>query len=278
MPYPICEYSENSKRSNVALKLPILDQLEILNGWNEFNVIAVDGQNGTTKSSFVRHLRRTNKKVNDVLPDITCGSNYNFDPLRSIEYLFAQLSIKSHDSAWDRCHFSNLIFYYVHYLMFEFKNAAIPHDASIVWPILNKMAIDTNLVDVVDFCQRIKKVPTIFFVCRDVDWIGQSLMKRGMSTNNLNDIWNSKEYNYQMAQYHAYSWFGKLIGSPVFDISDFLENNYTIGDMHTMIAAKIDKNVDNLDFSLPDRTPSKELAKLLVPYENDVLIYDYSKK
>lgn len=276
--YPLCYYSYNSRRNYVPKKISLTDKLKSLDGWNNFDTIAIDGQNGTTKSSLCKLLMRTYRKINDVIPEITCGSNYNFEPLRSMEYLCAQLSIESHDSVWDRCPYSNLIFYFVHQLMYEFRHRTIPKDAKSVWPILNKLALNTNLVNTINFCKTVKNIPTIFFVCLDVDYISNSLCQRAINTHSLNDLWNSKEYNYQMAQYHAYTWFGKLLNYPVFDLNDFFEEKFGINDMHTIIASKIDRPPQNNTCILPDRTHSKLLNTLLNPMMNDVLIYDYSKK
>ncbi|ATY70241.1 GrBNV gp34-like protein [Tomelloso virus] len=195
-----------------------------------------------------------------------------------MEYMCLQLLVTSHDSVWDRCIYSNLIFYYVHNLMFKFQTKEIPHNVDIVWPILNSMAHDTNLLSTIDFCKRIKNIPTIFFVCRDVGRISESLFNRAISTNAVNDLWNCTEYNYQMAQYHVYLWFGKLCKFPVFDLMDFIEENYTIDDMHTMIASKIDRDVTTTECILPNRDAAKTLNDLLSPLADDVLIYDYSKK
>lgn len=275
--YPLCFYSETSRRVNSIASLSLFEKLKSLDNWNNFDVIAIDGQNGTTKSTLCRALMRISRKINDLMPEITCGSNYNFDPIRSLEYMCMQLSIESHDSVWDRCVYSNLIFYYVHYLIYIFKDQQIPHDISKIWPIFNMLAQNTSLLHTIHFCKQLKDIPIIFFVCSDVDYISKSLCQRAVNTNNVNDLWNSKEFNYQMAQYHAYVWFGKLLDYPVFDLKDFLQEGYNISEIHTMIAAKIDRRPENDICILPDLTNFKLLTNLLEPLKNDVLIYDNSK-
>lgn len=276
--YPTCSYSETSRRINNLKSSSLLDKLKLVDGWNNFDVIAIDGQNGTTKSTLCKKLMRTYRKINELAPEITCGSNYNFEPLRSMEYMCMQLAIESHDSVWDRCSYSNLIFYYVHHLMYEFKDKPIPYDTSIVWPVFNMLAINTNLTNTLDYCKRIRNIPTIFFVCSDIDYISESLRLRGIKTKSVNDLWNSKEFNYQMAQYHAYVWFGKILGYPVFDLTDFFQEGYNIDDMHTIIASKIDRRPETDVCILPDRTYAKLLNDLLIPLNDDILVYDYSKK
>jgi len=130
---PKCYYSINSRRkqdldditstprstltSTSKLGNNIRFQLEQLNGWNKFSEIAIDGQNGTTKSSISKNLNRKYLKINEIFPRVSCGSDYNHRPLKSIDYMFIQLMIKSENSIWDRCVYSNLIFYNIQHLI-----------------------------------------------------------------------------------------------------------------------------------------------------------------
>lgn len=295
---PKCYYSINSRRkqdldditstprstltSTSKLGNNIRFQLEQLNGWNKFSEIAIDGQNGTTKSSISKNLNRKYLKINEIFPRVSCGSDYNHRPLKSIDYMFIQLMIKSENSIWDRCVYSNLIFYYVHHLMYKFAETSIPNDESIIWPILNNMALDTCLLDTLAYTQNKKSIPTIFLVCSNVDLIGESLRSRGINTNSINDIWNSKEYNYQMAQYHVYRWFGKILQYPTFDIVDFFKEGLTVDDMHILIASKINtpaknENDDNLKF-IPNLEKYDAFEDIISMYNNDILIYEHSRK
>ncbi|AYP97932.1 guanosine monophosphate kinase [Mauternbach virus] len=257
-------------------------QLEQLNGWNDFSEIAIDGQNGTTKSSISKTLNRKYLKINEIFPRVSCGSDYNHRPLKSIDYMFIQLAIKSENSIWDRCVYSNLIFYYIHHLMYKFANTSIPNDDSIVWPILNNMALDTGLLDTLAYTQSKKSIPTIFLVCSNVDLIGESLRYRGIHTYSVNDIWNSKEYNYQMAQYHVYRWFGKILNYPTFDIVDFFTDGLTVDDIHILISSKINtpqknENDDNLKY-IPDVKKYDEFEDIISMYNDDILIFEHSRK
>ncbi|ATZ81564.1 guanosine monophosphate kinase [Drosophila innubila nudivirus] len=272
--------TSTSKIRNVGSNIRF--QLEQLNGWNKFSEIAIDGQNGTTKSSISKNLNRKYLKINEIFPRVSCGSDYNHRPLKSIDYMFIQLMIKSENSIWDRCVYSNLIFYYVHHLMYKFSETSIPNDESIIWPILNNMALDTCLLDTLAYTQNKKSIPTIFLVCSNVDLIGESLRSRGINTNSINDIWNSKEYNYQMAQYHVYRWFGKILQYPTFDIVDFFKEGLTVDDMHILIASKINtpaknENDDNLKF-IPNVEKYDAFEDIISMYNNDILIYEHSRK
>lgn len=110
----------------------------------------------------------------------------------------------------------------------------------------------------------------------EFDYISKLLLQRARQSNAVNDLWNCKEYNYQMAQYHAYVWFGKLLNFPVFDLMDFVNANYSLDDMHVIIASKIDRAPINTECVLPTRCLT--LTNLLAPLSEGVLIYDYSKK
>lgn len=250
------------------------EKLAVLDGWNSEDVIAIDGQNGTTKSTLCGKLSRVYRKINILAPDITCGSSYNYDPLRSFEYICFQLATTTHDSVWDRCIYSNLIFYYVHHLMAKFENTQIPDDVSEIWPIFTELAVNTQLSDTLDFCKSKNNMKALFLVCSDVEYLSTLLLQRARTSNEVNDLWNCKEYNYQMAQYHAYVWFGKTLGFPVFDLMDFINDGYSLGDMHVLLAHKIDRTPTNNDVVVP----MQSFATLMAPLSNDVLIYDYSKK
>ncbi|AQN78626.1 ACH96247.1 GrBNV gp34-like protein [Kallithea virus] len=280
----------------------IQEQLQQLDGWDQFSEIAIDGQNGTTKSSLAKSLNRVYLKINELFPKISCGSDYNHRPVKSLDYILFHLMVKSSNSIWDRCMYSNLIFYYVHHLMFIFANSSIPNDETIIWPILNNMALDTGLLETLDLAQSIRNVPTLFLVCSNIDLIGESLRNRGIKTNSLNDIWNSKEYNYQMAQYHVYRWFGKIMKYPVFDIVDFFKEGMIVDDIRILIASKIDipnnqscknnigqctcpvKGVDNNSqdnphcTNIPDQTKYDKFDNIIESNNDDVLVYEYSRK
>lgn len=287
IPYPICRYSENSRRvqSHDCTKQNIYELLSALDGWNTRSEISIDGVNGSGKSSLAQSTNRIYRKINLINPGITCGSEYNYDPLKSLQYMCLQQLITAPKSIWDRCAYSNLIFYFVHHLMYMFRDdSPIPDDQATVWGIFNTMAIDINLSKIITFMKSIKNIPTLFIVCRNLDLIGLSLKNR----KSLNDTWNAKEYNYQKAQYHAYMYFGKILEIPVFDIMDFVEQGYTLGDMQLAIINKINlppesaPTKDDLNFKnivVPNIEHSNELSSQIAKLGGDnMLIYEFSNK
>lgn len=279
IPWPEVSYSKISRRNDIIPDSSnILELIQRLDGYKDHPVVAIDGQNGTTKSTFCNSLRRMYIKVNNLAPDITQGPTYNVSILRSIEYLLLQLKTTATDSIWDRCPYSNIIFYYVHYLMSKFKDTPIPASSESVWPIFAILAQNTNLSDTLHFCKTISNIPTIFFVCRDINYISRSMQRRAVETNSVTDLWNCKEFNYQMAQYHAYVWFGKLLDYPVFDLRDFFDNGFSINEMHVIIASKLDKTPKNPTCTVPDRCHSQQLIDKIEQLGDDILIYNQSRK
>lgn len=241
--WPVCNYIPESRRyiNRQRQMMPrptptIEEMLAFLEGWNEYPSIAIDGMNGVGKSSLVSNLNRRYVKVNLIDPDVTSGADYNFEPMKSMQYLMAAINLNVENCVWDRCCYANLIFYFVHHLMYHYKNKLMPRDCNSVYSVLNTMAIDVNLPNIITFIKSIYNIPTLFLVCSNVKMIGNALKNR----KTINDIYNSKEYNYQMAQYHVYCYFGRLLDYPVFDIMDFFRQRYTLGDMQQAISIKID--------------------------------------
>lgn len=240
--WPICSYSHESRRNNRRRLLPkavkrsdeqIFNQL---NGWHKYPSIAIDGMNGVGKSSLISSLRRKYVKVNLIAPEVTSGSAYNIEPMKSLQYLMASININAVDCAWDRCCYANLMFYFVHYLMAKFKNQRMPSDINQIYAILNTMAIDVNLPSIVTFIKNIIKTPILFLVCSDISMISMALKHR----KTPNDVYNSKEYNYQMAQYHVYCYFAQILDCVLIDINELFELGYTLGDIQEIIAEKVD--------------------------------------
>lgn len=276
--WPICNYSLNSRRlrePTVEQPKNIEDMLVCLNDWHLHNEIAIDGMNGVGKSFLTQNLNRTYAKINDFIPEVTCGSEYNYNIFKSMQYVTLQLCITGDNVIWDRCAYSNLIFYFVHYLMGRFQNKLIPAEHENILSILNELAIDINLTTMLTYLKSIKEVPTLFIVCSDLNIIGLALVKR----QTLNDIWNAKDYNYQMAQYHSYMYFAKILQYPILDIADFIDFGISLGDLQMAIARKIDSpNVKRSYFNQPNTQSAKELHNQLGRLADNILMYDHSKK
>lgn len=281
--WPVCMYSENSKRHKSSAKstsdqTPVgktIEWLSPLNKWNTYPEIAIDGMNGTGKSSLIAALNRKYMKINEFIPHVTNGSRYNYDLLKSMQYLMLQPYSNCQNVCWDRCCYSNLIFYFVHQLMYAYRNKTMPLASAEVYTHLNTLAISTNLMQTLTLMENVKRTPTIFLVCRDFKLIGDALCHR----DTPNDIYNAKEINYQMAQYHTYKYFGELLKFPTFDIVDAFELGLTLGEFHHLLQTKIDTDVLEFKINLPSINNDIELDTMLDDLNADeTLLYDYSNK
>lgn len=262
---------------------PTIDEmLSLLDGWNKYPSISIDGMNGVGKSSLVSNLNRRYVKVNLIDPDVTSGADYNFQPMKSMQYLMAAINMNVKNCVWDRCCYANLIFYFVHHLMNHYKRKLIPRDTNVVYGIFNNMAIDINLPNIITCIKNIYNIPTLFLVCSNIKMIANALKNR----KTINDIYNAKEYNYQMAQYHAYCYFARILGYPVFDIMDFFRQHFTLGDMQQAIAIKIDiENKQPEDEQIPQPfdiegfEASRNLNDLMRTLNSErLLFFDFSIK
>lgn len=279
--YPNVSYSNISRRNRKRNPIKSVDELlSTIVGWSQHNEIAVDGVNGLGKSRLVESLNRKYVKINHLLPQVTSGSGYNYDVFKSIEYIMMPLCLDFKNCIWDRCVYSNLIFYFVHYLMSVFRDYDIPMQHDAIIPIFNKLASDIDLISILTVTKQFKDIPTLFIVCRDLNVVAISLFNR----ESLNDMWNSTQRNYQAAQYHAYVYFAKVLDIPIFDVIDFKELGMSIGDMQTVIGRMIDvePTADNLpidDDEFAKKFNSEAMFReQLNRMSESILIYDYSRK
>lgn len=278
--YPIVSYSGISRRNNTLKCKKSLDELlSSIAGWSKHKEIAIDGVNGVGKSRLVSNLNRQQVKINHLLPQVTSGSSYNYDVFKSIEYMMMPLSLDLNYCVWDRCVYSNLIFYFVHYLMSVFQNDEIPMDHDAIISIFNKLATDIDLISILTVTKEFKDIPTLFIVCRDLNVVAISLFQR----ESLNDMWNATQRNYQAAQYHAYVYFAKVLDIPIFDVIDFQEFGMSIGDMQVAIGRIIDIDatetltLDDAKISAIFQAEHK-LRDQLNRLSDSILLYDYSRK
>lgn len=256
----------------------------MLDFWSEHDEIFIDGQNGLGKSTLVRNLKRHSIKINEFVPHITKGPTYNTSPERAVEYFFLPLKIQVLDAVcWDRCHFSNAIFYMIHYLMAYYEHSTIPmDDLPSIYAILNTAAESLFFIKIAELAAHFKKAKILFYTCSDIALVCTSLLKRGIETNSPNDITNAKEINYQIAQYIVYTWFAKLIKSPCIDMALFAKVGYTFSDVHTIVASIIDRKPIHAErkIILPDLSNSRELHEISqeLHFGDHTLLYDMSKK
>lgn len=260
-PYPLKSATGTWTRPDIE---PTLDQLLVqftrdLNGWSTYPMIAVDGMNGVGKTTLCNAMNRTYIKVNCIARDVSAGSDYNHDPIKALRYLWTHVNYKqpnpNESYVWDRCIFSNLIFYFVHYLMERAR--PLNGDCALMDMYLNELALQCNLMEIIRTIRATAKdtiCPTIFIVSSDIELVCNNLLHR----NNLNDIFNYNQKDYQWAQYHAYRYFAKILGFPLVDIAKFMyakSDNiaaYNLSDIQKFLRLCIDcprKSINSFDIS-----------------------------
>lgn len=279
-PWPVCQYHPLSKRVKRQQRRPTPAQiLDKLNNWRDYRSISIDGMNGTGKSTLARSMNRMYMKINIHCPDITSGSNYNRDPLRAVEYMMfhALYDTKEAFVVWDRCRYSNLIFYYIHYLMKVYGEEPMPgpDDERPIFYI-NNLALGTALFTTVSYMKEMCADPILFIVCSDLRLVMQALLSRG----GANDVYNAKERNYQMAQYHVYQYFADLLDAPLLDLSVLFEDGHmTLDEIHMEVKRRVDipHRLDQTTPQLPQRKESIMLHEFCDKHD-DTMVYDYSTK
>lgn len=272
----MCHYAKTSVRnnrlyqSNVLQQIPLADDVRaavvhnnmlylkrqptalqtlsvLLKGWNDHPTIAIDGMNGVGKTHLCTSLNRRYLKVNMLSPVVSSGSSYNYDPLISLQYMMTHINTRATNAVWDRCCYSNLIFYFVHHLMYMYRDKDLKNSETDAFQILNTMALDINLPAIVDYISTVTRVPILFIVCSDIDMVGAALKNRVA----INDVYNSKETNYQWAQFYVYKYFSLVLKCPLVDLNDFFTATdvetqqplfYTVGDVQDFIKKMVDIN------------------------------------
>lgn len=281
-PWPVCHYHEISKRVKRQRCRPTSARyLDKLNNWGEHRSISIDGMNGTGKSTLASSMNRVYMKINTHCPDITGGSNYNYDPLRSLEYLMfhALYDTKETFVVWDRCRYSNLIFAYIHNLMSVYREKPMPGpDDDEPFLYINNMALATGLFMTVTYTESIcaQSQHVLFIVCSDLQLVMQALLSRG----GANDVYNAKERNYQMAQYHVYRYFARLLDAPLLDLSAlFKDCDMTLDEIHMEVKNRVDipHRLDQDTPQPPHRNESIVLHEFCDEHD-DTMVYDYSTK
>lgn len=243
VPFPTCYYPNHSRRSEHYRKshrqVPTKSQyFQPLDGYGAGLVVTVDGMNGCGKSTMMTRTNRKYCKINGVLPDVTAGSDYNLYPINGLMYIISQTLMYSHQlksemrqepCVWDRDRYSNLRFYFVHYLMNEYCDKPIPmvtmdmladgvnytKPVAKVYEKLNTLAVQTHLLDTLTFFERWQpSPPSVVIVNHDLYCVARTLIDRG----GAGDCFRAKDHNYQAAQYHVYVYFAKILKQPVIDL------------------------------------------------------------
>lgn len=227
-------------------------------------------------------MNRVYMKIITHCPDITSGSNYNYAPLRSLEYMMFHALYDTNEAfvVWDRCRYSNLIFAYIHYLMSVYREKPMPgFDDDEPFLYINNMALATGLFMTVTYMEAIcaESRRILFVVCSDLRLVMQALLSRG----GANDVYNAKERNYQLAQYHVYRYFARLLDAPLLDLSAFFKDcDMTLDEIHTEVKRRVDIS-HRLERTTPPRLPQRKESIALHEFcdeHDDTMVYDYSTK
>lgn len=214
----------------------------MLDGWNDYPEIAIDGMTGLGKSTLLTNMNRSYRKVNLIVPEITKGSSYNFCSPKTVAYLFVNQLSHGKNICWDRCRYSNLIFYLVHALMAEYKTRAMPLMTEEIYNFLGILAVKFNLLEIFKFCEFDKTVPTIVFVSSNFAIPSALLMKRGTAS----DVFSAASQNYLAAQYNVYSFIAKTLNFVLIDINDIVDENFSLTELYTFVKQKIDVPVGSI--------------------------------
>lgn len=213
--------------------LPLVD-------WKHHPEIAIDGMSGTGKSSLVNSLIRQSVKINQFSPITTRGPFYNIDPVRMIDYAITHVSVRGRNLVWDRCPFSNIIYGMAHHLygLYVSWNMSVPVNFESVVSTLNNFADQIGLVNTVSYINSKKVTPTIILVNSDLKLLTTLLLNRAKPV----DIRNAEEYNYQMAQLHAFTYFGRYLTKSMFlvDLGNLPLKVKNLAAVQSVIAGLVD--------------------------------------
>lgn len=283
--YPICSYAENSRRrrphesssSSVEERGVNLynDLKTMLRGFNTARVICIDGMNGTGKSTITSKINRRYCKINEYCPTVTFGSDYNYYIMNAFQYInYQMIHDNCHNDAvvWDRDRYSNLRFYFVHYLMNEYRDSVMSiDDEDEVYEKLNTMALATHLLETLTFYEKMKSSPpTLVLVCGDLKILGHVLLLRGGVSGTV----MSKVTNYQVAQYHVYRYFAKILRTPILDIAAMSRDyKVTLNELQAAIMNCIDFDA----YSLSNEDDDHRCYKRLCRDDTTVVVDDKSE-
>lgn len=232
------------------------------------NEIAIDGPSGVGKTTLMQCMSRKYAKINIGNHDVTNGPKYNISVIRSLSYIHVINSTECMNVVWDRCPFSNLIFYIVHFLVGYFENDEMPIEFSQVCPLISYFVKTTGIDNTVRWEMYEKNIPTLFLVNSDIKQLIKNLLNRGENK----DFFLCGKHNYQYGQLFAYTYFAKMTNSPLIDIS--------MVDNIDKCFADIIEHVD-VDNNAETFVHYKENCNKLIEiddYDNKDLVYKCSKK
>lgn len=249
----------NTRKKMAKNTILLSDLLEnTLKDWRQYRCIAIDGMNGTGKTTLCHSLERLYVKINEFSPETTHGSQYNYNPILGFEYLMLprQIVAKNIPIVWDRCEWSNIIFYLVHALMSFYRHgknmAETPRETTN--GLLNSFAQDLNLLRSITYFEQFYRrdnaaMARLFLVCSNLDMIRHCMTDRSVADNNsfnANDLFNASFVNYQVAQLRVYEYMAKILPNTIcIDICDYVNDNFSLGDLQYVLKNAIDVPVNS---------------------------------
>lgn len=239
-----------------------------LSKFKNCNEIAIDGPSGVGKTTLMKLMSREYAKINIGNCDVTNGPKYNISIIRALSYIHFINSTKCKNVVWDRCPFSNLIFYIVHYLVGYYGNVLMPTDFDVICPIITYFVKSTGIDNIVRWEMFEKTIPTLFLVNSNIKQLIKNLIKRGEGK----DLYLCGKHNYQYGQLFAYTYFAKMTESPLIDLG-LVEN---VDKCFEKIIELVDINIDDETF-LEYAEPCKKLIEI-DDYDNKDLVFSCSKK
>lgn len=271
--------------------LRLLRVFDTLSQWDELPEVCVDGTNGCGKTTLVNLLasdgNRRPVKINNIRPKVTKGSRYNLDVIRGLEYMFTPVSVSGDGLCWDRHCLSNLIFYYVHMLMYVYRDSVVPESSQGPYSVFNSLAANTQLHETLTLLESVSRlnkgtvVPVLYITCSDVSIVSTSLRNRAST---LSDVYNSKELNYNRAQHHAYMYFAEVTDRPIIDLAPLLKSGYTLDEIQSILknrlsyTGKLPDVEEPLQFKKAQIEAADRFLTLWDELQNDTLIYEASTK
>lgn len=252
----------------------ICDNLEVLEGYNKYESIAIDGMSGTGKSTLISTFNRSYAKINLGSQATTKGPFYNKDINRAMFYLEYQYMNYVKQSIWDRGSFSNLVFRFVDLLMHEckYEKLNLYH-----WDRVNSMLYGymytTGFFSVLkEFKKRDNYIPTIYLVNSDMDLLKQTILRR----KEKNDLSMYDDTNYHWAQYFAYTFVANKSDSACFDIGTYYERGMNLDTIQRAIKYYCDVEIKQP--AIEYKKFNEEEVYNMFPDDSLEFMYKFSRK
>ena len=211
--------------------------LKSIPDWKDESIICVDGMSGCGKTTMLEKFNRKKLKVN--LSNISKADFYNYKYYYPLDYVFFAPLTKAENVCWDRCKYSNLIFYLVHYLMahYDHKGTDVPAPTKFddVKMVCDNFFASNNMLDVIEYFEELQPTKCIYLVSSDID-----VLKKSMSGRNELDRWNANNISYMRAQYHAMVYWARVLKMPVIDIAELPQVGLDLTALQGILKARMD--------------------------------------